>query len=120
MSIFTGVGSPGTLSVASGGSPLAFNNISTTPQQVLGGVAARRKITFHNPGTVDIFIAPVTVAGANGSDTPLTPTTIALGGCLRVYANGGTLEISGECQKPWQALAASGSTNPLTILVSNI
>ena len=118
--IFTGVGSPGTLSAASGGSPLAFNSISTVPQVVVGLNPARRRITVHNPGTVDVFFAPTTVAGPTGSDIALTPSTGSLGGCFRVYANGGTLVIDGECQKPWQAFAVSGTTNPLTILVTNI
>ena len=119
MTIFTGVGSPGTVSAASGGFALAFNNISTTPQQVLGFNPTRRRMVFHNPGTVDIFICPLYVDNT-GSDVVLSPTTTTYGGCFRLYANGGTLELTGEVQKPWQALAISGTTNPLTILVSNV
>jgi hypothetical protein len=120
MTVFTGVGSPGTVSTASGGNPIAFNTISTTPQQVVGGNAARRKITFHNPGTIDIFIAPATTVVAGGSDTPFVPSPSALGGCFLVYANGGTLTIDGECQKAWQAFSRTGSNQPLTILTSHV
>lgn len=113
------VGSPGTVSAASGGYVYAYNNISTTPQQVLGQFPERVSITVHNPGTVDVFFAPVTIQNT-GADVALTPSTAALGGCFRIFANGGTLSMSGECQKAWQAFSASGSGNPLTIMVSKI
>lgn len=119
MSIITGVGSPGTLSYASGGFTVALNNLTTTPQQVLGNNPARRKITVHNPGTVDAFFAQTTMQNT-GVDVALNPTTAALGGCFRVYANGGTLVIDGECNKSWQAFSLSGSGNPLTVMVSNV
>jgi hypothetical protein len=119
VTIFNSVGSPGTLSLASGGNILAFNNLNTTPAQVLAGDPARTSIVFHNPGTIDIFVAPGFVQNT-GSDVALVPSTAALGGCYRVYANGGSLTISGECQKPWQAFSASATNNPLTIQVSRI
>lgn len=119
MAIFTGVGSPGTLSLASGGRVYAYNDISTTPQQIVGPNPARQRITIHNPGTVDIFVAPAFIVNS-GSDVALVPSNASLGGCYRVYANGGSLVISGECQKPWQAFAASGTTNPLTVDDSNV
>lgn len=117
--IFTGVGSPGTVSAASGGFFLAFNNISTTPQQVLGQNPARQSVTFHNPGTVDIFVAPAFVQNT-GADVALVPSNSALGGCFRVYANGGSLTLTGEVQKPFQAFAATGSTNALTVVPCNV
>ena len=117
--ITTNVGSPGTVSSASGGRTYAFNNISTSPAQVIGANPARQSITVHNPGAVDIFFAP-TVVQNGGSDTTLSPSPSALGGCYRVYSNGGTLVITGECQKPWQAFALSGTTNPLTVTDSNV
>jgi hypothetical protein len=119
MSIITGVGSPGTVSAASGGYSLAFNNLTTTPQVVLPQVPGRKQVTFHNPGTVDVFVAMEFVQNT-GQDVALNPTTSALGGCFRVYANGGTLIVNGECQKPWVAFAASGSGNPLTVWPSNV
>lgn len=115
------VGSPGTVGKASGGRIFAYNNVSTTPQQILGIDPQRVSFTVHNPGTVDIFIAPLDQAILmNQMDAPLTPSVSALGGCFRVYANGGELTIGGECQKGWQAFCASGSGNPLTVMVSRI
>jgi hypothetical protein len=114
-----GVGSPGTISIAGGQFILEFNAMNTTPLQVLGFAPQRQKIIFHNPGTIDIFVAPVYIQNS-GSDAALTPSPSALGGCFRVYANGGTLEITGECQKPWQAFSASASGNPLTVMTSAI
>ena len=117
--ITTTVGSPGTVGSASGGRTLAYNNIATSPQQVVGANPQRQSIFFHNPGTVDIFIAPATVQNT-GSDVPLVPSNAALGGCIRVFANGGSLKIEGECQKAYQAFAATGSTNALTVIDSNV
>jgi hypothetical protein len=113
------VGSPGAIGGASGGFTIAFNNISTVPQLVAPGDAQRISITFHNPGNADIFVAP-TVTQGSGSDVPLTPSTVALGGCWRVFGNGGTLQFDGECQKPWQAFSASGTGNPLTVRESRL
>lgn len=119
MTINTTPGQPGTMSIASGGQFLAFNNLTTTPGQVLGFDPARVSVTFHNPGTVDVFVAPGFIQNT-GSDVALAPTVGALGGCFRVYANGGALTVTGECQKSWQAFAASGSANPLTVQVNRI
>lgn len=116
MTVTVIVGGSQAYSSANGGKVFAFNNISTAPQQVVAGNPNRQKITFHNPGDVDIFVAPaITATGAI-----LTPSTAALGGCFRIFANGGTLEISGECQVAWQAFSASGVTKPLTVMDSNL
>lgn len=114
-----GVGAPGTIASASGSNILAFNTINTTPQQVLGADVGRTKITFHNPGAVVIFIAPVYVQNS-GSDVALIPTNTALGGCWTVLANGGTLVMTGEISKPFQAFSVSGATNPLSIQVDHV
>ncbi len=103
----------------SGGKVYAYNNLSTTPEVVAPANPQRTSITFHNPGTVDAFIAPQYVVNT-GSQVALTPTTSALGGCFRVYANGGQLVIGGECQGQWQAFSASASCNPLTVVDSNV
>ena len=116
--ITTNVGSPGTISRASGGRTLAFNAITTTPVQVLGANPQRQSITVHNPGTNTIYFAPMFVQNT-GSDVALTPTTAALGGCILV-GPGLTQILTGEVQKPYQAFANAGSTNPLTIIDSNI
>ena len=120
MSIIGGAGSALAFSSASGGKVYSFNNISTTPQQVIGNNPSRTQLTFHNPDSVDIFIAPMIVLNAAGVGAPLMPTTSALGGCFRVFANGGTLVINGECQCAWQAFSVSGLTNPLTIMDTNL
>jgi hypothetical protein len=120
MGIVTGPGSPQTFSSASGGKVYAFNNISTTPQQVIAGNPNRQKLTFHNPGTVDIFVAPATALNSSGQAVALVPTISLLGGCFRVFSNGGTLAIQGECQTAWQAFSASSSALPLTVMDSNL
>ena len=102
----------------SGGKWYAYNNLSTTPEVVAPANQFRTKITFHNPGTVDIMIAPQYVL-INGVNVAFNPTTSALGGCYRVYGNGGSLTLSGECQGQWQAFAISASGNPLTVIDSN-
>jgi len=102
----------------SGGKVYAYNDLSTTPEVVAPKNPQRLRITFHNPGTVDVFIAPANVINT-GSQVPLVPSTSALGGCFRIYANGGSLTIDGECQGAWQAFAASATGNPLTVVDSN-
>lgn len=116
--IFTGVGSPGTISLASGGFFLGFS-LSISPQQILSYGPARRKITFHNPGTVDAYVAPLYTQNS-GQDVQLNPSPSALAGCFLIFANGGSLTIEGEVQKPWQAFSATGSGNPLTVVPSNV
>ena len=112
-----GIGAPEAIGGASGGYTIAINNLSTTPQVVLPIDPGRVNFMVHNPGSVDAFVAQQFTQGT-GSDAALTPSPTSLGGCWRVYANGGTLLVSGECQKSWQAFSLSGSANPLTIQVS--
>lgn len=119
MSIVTGPGSPQAFSSASGGKIFVINNLSTAPEIVASANTQRQKITFHNPGSVDAFIAPQYVQNS-GSNVALVPTVNALGGCFRVYGNGGTLVIAGECQGQWQGFSISGTGNPLTVMDSNI
>jgi len=123
-----GVGGPLAFSSASGGKVYGYNNINeTTTVVVAQGNPSRSRIRFHNPGPNDIFIGPVNVQNVLGiaptqpSNVPLIPTNSLLGGMIRVYGNGGTLEISGECQGAWQALAntGAGASNPLTVIDSN-
>lgn len=124
--ITTGPGSPLAFSSASGGKVYGYNNISTTPATVAPANTSRQKITFHNPGTNDIFIGPVLInntvgtAPTSGTQTAFAPTTTNYGGCFRVYANGGVLSIEGECQGAFQAFATTGSTNQLTVMDSNV
>ena len=120
-SVFSNPGSPGASGGASGGKVYAFNNISESGLVVVAPInPSRQSITFYNPGLSDIFIAPAFVQNS-GSDVALTPSNAALGGCVRIYANGGQYTISGECQKAWQAfsITGSGTTNSLTVYETN-
>lgn len=128
MTIFGGVGASQTVNAASGGKVYGYNNINeTTARQVAPANAARKKITFHNPGANDLYIAPMYVQNVlgtsptNPSDVALVPTNAALGGALLVYSQG-TLVVEGECQYGWQALAktGAGTTNPLTVIDTNV
>ncbi len=122
MYVITIPGGSGTVSGASGGKIYAFNNISESGLvTVAPALTSRRKITFHNPGPNDIYVAPALVQ-TTGSSVAFTPSNAALGGCFRVYGNGGTLAIEGECQGAWQAFAVTGagSSNPLTVMDTNI
>lgn len=120
--ISTGPGSPLAFSAASGGKVYAFNAINVTTQTLVAPAnTSRQKITFHNPGANDILIIPQFVQ-TTGSNVANSVTTASLGGAVRVYGNGGTLVIEGECQGAWYALAASGggATNPMTVIDSNV
>lgn len=119
MPVFSIVGGSQANASASGGKINVFNNISTIPQSVALSNPQRRQIIFHNPGAVDVYIGPSVVLNALGSNITFTPALGSLGGCFVVFANGGTLTITGECQIGWQALSASGTTNPLTVMDSN-
>jgi len=115
--VMSALGGSDVISGASGGKVWAFNNITNIALvAVLAINPSRQSITFHNPGTSDIFVAPaITASGA-----ALAPSNAALGGAFRVYANGGTLFVSGECQGAWNAFASAGTTNPLTVMESNL
>lgn len=120
MTIFGGVGGSQVFSSASGGKTYGFNGLTTA---LLANVApanpSRQKIRFHNPGAIDIFIYPQFVQ-TTGSNVALVPSTVNLGGCTRVYGNGGTLEITGECQGQWGAFAADNTGTSLTVIDSNV
>lgn len=116
MAINTGVGSPGTIASASGGKVTPINGLGTAPITVIGGNPQRVSITFHNPGAISVYVAPlITALGA--ALVPALPNT--LGGTFQV-SPGGLLIITGECQVGWQAFAANGATASLTIMESNV
>lgn len=121
MTVFGGVGGPQVVSAANGGKVYLFNAL-TTLVTVAPANPSRQTIRFHNPGAKDILIAPAlayaTVAAS--SPTALTPTIANTGGCFLVFANGGTLDIKGECQGAWQALTTDAGTGKLTVMDSNI
>ena len=107
---------------ASGGKVYGYNNISDGGLvQVAAANTSRVKLTFHNPGSYDIFISPVVIQ-TTGSNVAFTPSNAALGGCIRVYANGGQFTIEGECQGAYQAFAVTGAgaSNPLTVIDTNV
>lgn len=114
-----GVGASGTVNSASGGKINKINNLGINPITVASANPSRKKITFHNPGTVDIYVGPQFTQN-NNTNEAFVPSLAALGGCFLVFANGGTLVIEGECQGQWQALAAGGVTNPLTVMDTNV
>jgi len=115
MSILIRGFSTGTVSSASGGKVYAVNNLTTSPIVVIGANSARQKITFINPGTITIYVNPA----IDGNGAALNPSVSSLGGSMPVYS-GAYVMIEGECQGAWEAFAASGTTNPLTIMDSNI
>lgn len=122
MAVVSIVGGPGANASANGGKVYAFNTINdVTATQCAPANPQRLSITFHNPGTIDILVAPLVKNSiTNNATSTLTISTLVYGGAFRIYGNGGALTITGECQGGWQALAISGSTNPFTVLDSNI
>lgn len=103
----------------SGGKVYAYNSLdAVTPVLVAPANTGRQKITFHNPGTVDVVIFPQYVQNT-GSNVAATTTIAAKGGGLLVFSNGGEKSVEGECQGAWYALAASGFGNPLTVIDTN-
>jgi|SRR6185437_3117048 len=112
-------GSPLTVGGGSGNKISGFQAITTSPALVLPANPSRQSVTFHNPGTVDIYVAPTTLI-TNGSQSNFAPSPSILGGTFLIYANGGSLTVTGECQCGWQAFAATGSTNFLTVMESNV
>ena len=97
----------------------AFNTIATTPITIIGINPGRKKITFHNPGAVDIVVFPLTVLQGTpgGGSVALVPTTSALGGGFRVFANGGQIVLEGQASKQgFQALSVTASGNALTVM----
>lgn len=115
-----------------GGKVYAYNNLGTSPIVVAPQNVNRGSMTFHNPGSVNIVVFPLLVQNVPGiaptslngqpniANTNLAPTTATLGGGLMIYANGGQITLTGECSGAWQALATSGSSNPLTVIESNV
>lgn len=112
-----GVGSPGSISFGSGGLLYAYNTLdAVTPVAVAPANAARQRITFHNPGDVDVIVYPAYKLNT-GSNVANFPTVAAKGGSFLIYANGGSLTLEGgNLAYAWYALAASASGKPLTVL----
>ena len=115
----------------SGGKVYAYNNLGASPE-VVAPANQPTQITFHNPGSVNVYVFPSSVQNVPGTspgstngqpnlaNTTLTPSLAALGGGFLIYANGGQITLTGECQGAYQALAYTGSANPLTVSDSNV
>lgn len=99
----------------SGGKVTPINNLGTSAQTVIGPNPQRTSLTFHNPGTNIFYVAPL----LNAQGQSFTPTLSALGGTFEI-GPGATIVLQGETQFGWQALAAAGSNNPLTVMESNV
>ena len=120
MTIFSGVGAPQSVAGSNGGKTYAFNSINATLNVVVAPInPTRRRITFVNPSTTVILYVSMTTAidPIFGTASPLTTTVALLGGSLPIYP-GSYVTIDGDCQCQWQALSASGTANPLTVLDS--
>jgi len=104
-----------TIGPTSGGKVTPINSLNTAMQIILAGNPQRSSISFHNPGTVVVYVAPL----LNALGQTFTPTLSALGGTFQI-GPGATLTLGGECQFGWQALAAIGVNNPLTVMESNV
>lgn len=123
MPIFTTVGAPGANSSANGGNVYAYNAINSGGFTTVAPANPQRtSITFHNPSDVDIFVFPsVGFTGptsAQGTLVPTVPST--LGGCFTIFASGGSLTITGECQGEWKAFSRTSNTKSLTVMDSNL
>jgi hypothetical protein len=92
-----------------------FNNITTTPQQIMDISPPRASISFINPGVETVFIAST----IDSQGRPLIPSLTALGGCIPILP-GGFIQLVGEVQNAWQAFAATDDPNPLTVIESNV
>jgi hypothetical protein len=111
--IFWGVGSSGSVGAANGGKVSAAT-VGTVGAQVVAGNSARQSVTFHNPGTTNVFVYPLLNAtgGAN------SPSSGNPAGSFQIFP-GGLITIAGECQGAWGAFGAS-ATNYLTTMESNL
>jgi hypothetical protein len=85
---------------------IAFPNLGTSSQQVVGPDPTRAGIVFHNPGTQIIRVMPANVTPVSGS-----------GGIL-IYPQEEEALFSDAAMAlnaAWNAVADSGANNPLTI-----
>lgn len=87
-------------------------SLGTGSTQVLPGNNQVRKITFANPGSVTIYVCPALDANGAALTAGPSPGNIPIvgGGVLTVTGNG----VAGA----WLAAAASSSSNPFTVSVS--
>lgn len=88
--------------------PVAFHALidTTSTEIVTANTTTRAGLLFHNPGTVNIYICPsldnngLALAAGGAGSFLLTP--------------GQSLPLVGLCSAAFNAVAASGSGNPVT------
>lgn len=115
MPIWMGVGASGSVGPTSGGKVTPLNNLSASPIVAVAANPQRASITFHNPGTLTVYVYPsITAVGQVNS-----PNLSSLGGTFQLLP-GATMTLTGEIQGAWQAFSASGSNQPLTVMESNL
>jgi hypothetical protein len=91
-------------------SPLASGKLlAAASLAAIGANAQRRGITFHNPGAVNLAVCPSNLVAAIGAGS-----IILLPGQTRTYMAKPKSRIRVNCG--WNAIAASGTNNPLTVL----
>ena len=81
--------------------------VSTVSIQVIGSSIARRGVIFFNPGTVTLYVTPGNIPAVIGQGVPILP------GAQQPFINSSDNIIQYLCS--WNAIAASGSNNVLTI-----
>jgi hypothetical protein len=97
-----------------GGAVAAVNSLSTTAVQVVSAGSSRSHLTFHNPGTVNAWVYPLT----NVSGGTNAPTLSSLGGSFQIFP-GAFFTVTDAVNSAWLAFSASGSANPLTVMASS-
>lgn len=92
----------------------ANNVLGTSPSQIVGNNGQRVAITFHNPGTVNIYVYSSQISPAPGLGNLGGTYVVFPGGDITIY--GGNVMSISAVNGPWSAFAASASNNPLTIM----
>jgi hypothetical protein len=87
------------------GSTVLLGTVSAT---AIGPNANRRGLRFYNPGTVTIYICPANIPAVIGQGIPILPG----GGPVDFIGDGRLINYNSG----WNAIAASGAANPLTVL----
>jgi hypothetical protein len=82
--------------------------VGTVSAQAIGANTNRRGLRFYNPGTVEIYICPANQVAVAGQGIPILPG----GGPVDFVGDGKLVNYNSG----WNAIAASGANNPLTIL----
>jgi hypothetical protein len=93
------------------GGTLGFS-LSNASVGILSVQPQTQRLTFHNPGSVTIYVCQATDANGNALVAGPNPGSWAIFG-------GGTLVFTGNgVAGAWNAAAASAGSNPLTVQAS--